>query len=135
MTSSITSSLIPAYVFGTLSVGLGINALCRPAAEYPRFGLPLEQPRPNAPGDDAFVSPLMYLKGIREVSYGLLLIALQYQGQDTAITTLAAVLASAGLADGFVVWLCGGRERRQKAWGHWGAFVALGSWAWYRTVS
>ncbi|PYH49315.1 DUF4267 domain-containing protein [Aspergillus saccharolyticus JOP 1030-1] len=123
---------IPAYLFGVLSLALGINAIIRPAAEYPRFGLPFETAQSDASHSDASVSPLMYLKGTRELSYGLLVIVLQYQGQHSAITTLAVVMASVALADGFVVWFCGGRERRQKACGHWGTFVGLGAWAWYR---
>ncbi|OJJ96436.1 hypothetical protein ASPACDRAFT_1859122 [Aspergillus aculeatus ATCC 16872] len=124
---------VPAYTLGTLSIALGLNAIFRPAAEYPRFGLPLEYGGgPTTPHRVSDVSPLMYLKGIREISYGLLLIGLQSQGQETAVTTLAAVMAWVGLADGVVVWCCGGAERRQQAWGHWGTFLGLGVWAWYR---
>ncbi|PYI35967.1 hypothetical protein BP00DRAFT_432723 [Aspergillus indologenus CBS 114.80] len=126
---------VPAYLIGTLSIALGLNAIFRPAAEYPRFGLPLEAGHHTPPHQSSSVSPLMYLKGIREVSYGLLLVGLQSQGQEPAITTLAAVMACVGLADGVVVWCCGGAERRQKAWGHWGTFVVMGAWAWYRNSS
>ncbi|CRG84787.1 hypothetical protein PISL3812_01983 [Talaromyces islandicus] len=94
-----TFSSVPAYLAGALCIGLGVNGMIHPAAEYPRFGLPLE----GSPERGA-VSPLIYLKGVRETTYGLCLVALQYQNQETAITTVAAVVSLAALSDGFVVW-------------------------------
>ncbi|RAL03350.1 DUF4267 domain-containing protein [Aspergillus ibericus CBS 121593] len=77
-----TFSPTPAYILGTLCLALGINAIGRPASEYPWFGLPFESAavstHTNTSPPSGAVSPLMYLKGIRETSYGLALIALQY---------------------------------------------------------
>ncbi|CAM1507155.1 Fc.00g067960.m01.CDS01 [Cosmosporella sp. VM-42] len=120
-------SPIPAYVLGVGSILLGLHAYISPTSEYPRFGLPLEHSANT--GDEGYASPLMYLKAIREATYGLALVALQYQGYDGAVTTLAAVLSLAGLGDGFVVWNFGGEELRVKAWGHWAPFVVFVIWA------
>ncbi|KAJ0418186.1 hypothetical protein BJY00DRAFT_288404 [Aspergillus carlsbadensis] len=150
-----TLSSVPTYCIGTLCLALGVNGLFRPEAEYPRFGLPLEPPAPApasttatasnpgrgtstrpSPTENSVgtVSPLIYLKSIREITYGLALVALQYQGEERAITTLAAVISLAGLGDGFVVWAFGG-ERKKTALNHWGTFVALLGWAvWRRSV-
>ncbi|PYI01637.1 hypothetical protein BO78DRAFT_245603 [Aspergillus sclerotiicarbonarius CBS 121057] len=132
-----TFSPILAYVLGTLCLALGINAISRPASEYPRFGLPFESTAVPTHANDTpppgAVSPLMYLKGIRETSYGLALIALQYQGQETALTTLAAILALAALADGLLVWTHGGDTLKMKAFGHWLAFVGFAGWSWWRS--
>ncbi|KUI52789.1 hypothetical protein VP1G_00288 [Cytospora mali] len=146
------------YVLGTALVGLGLHAFFRPTQEYARFGLPLESTstntdpprtkkttagrgrRPNynndnrLTGKDGSASPLIWLKGVREISYGLALVALQYQGISTGVTTVAGVLALAAVGDGFVVWFHGGEKPgRKKAWGHWAAAVGLGSWAAWRT--
>ncbi|KAE8327218.1 hypothetical protein BDV39DRAFT_205072 [Aspergillus sergii] len=138
-----TFSPIPAYVLGTLTLSLGCNALARPGPEYPRFGLPFESAaslasthgnnkRTLPPGA---VSPLMYIKGIREMSYGLTLLALQYYGQETAVTIFAAVCALVGLADGFVVWANGGKALRMKAFGHWITCLGFGGWACWRACA
>lgn len=153
-------SPIHSYVFGTVSVGLGLHALLRPRQEYTRFGLPLEPSGPSPTntspiskdttgsssgssgdagqaslslsGEDGSASPLMYLKSTREASYGLALIALQYQGNSAGVTVVAGTMALAALGDGLVVWFHGGKRFRAKAWGHWGAAVGLGSWAVWR---
>ncbi|QMW46853.1 hypothetical protein COH20_001970 [Aspergillus flavus] len=138
-----TFSPIPAYALGTLTLALGCNALARPGPEYPRFGLPFESAASPAsthgnnkrtlpPGA---VSPLMYIKGIREMSYGLTLLALQYYRQETAVTIFAAVCALVGLADGFVVWANGGKALRMKAFGHWITCLGFGGWAWWRACA
>ncbi|ROV88663.1 hypothetical protein VMCG_10332 [Cytospora schulzeri] len=108
-------------------------------------------------GEDGTASPLIYLKGVREITYGVALIALQYQGNVAGVTTFAGVVALAAVGDGLVVWFQGGGageegrpegpegpeesagssgsgndKRKKKAWGHWGAAVGLGSWAAWR---
>ena len=78
------------------------------------------------------IQSLIYLKGIRELTYGICLIALQYQGYDAAVTTFGGVLALAGLGDGLLVWFRGGRDLRHKAFGHWAAFAGLAGWCLWR---
>jgi hypothetical protein len=125
-----------------MCLALGINTFLRPSHEYPRFGLPLElsaslQGRDNRHENDpkGTISPLIYLKGIRESTYGLALIVLQYQGYNEAVTSLLAVLSLAGLGDGFIVWKYGGDRLRMKALGHWVTFVGLAGWSWWRATS
>ncbi|RDW70675.1 DUF4267 domain-containing protein [Aspergillus mulundensis] len=108
-------SPIPAYTLGVLSIGLGANSFLRPSEEYERFGLPRDSP----------ASPLMYIKAIRESTYGVALIALQYQGHEDALTTVAAVVSLAALADGFLVRAHGGTLRGMGRLGGTGRFSQL----------
>lgn len=132
---------IPAYVIGVACLGLGIHSFFRPAHEYPRFGLPLEpasltsrqQTDDKTLKQSGSVSPLIYIKAIRESTYGLALIALQYHEQDLGVTAMLAVLSLAGLGDGLIVWNYGGDQLRTKAFGHWITFVGLGGWSLWRT--
>ncbi|KAL6410701.1 hypothetical protein AUP68_07131 [Ilyonectria robusta] len=92
-------SPIPAYALGAACFGRGVMGVLSPREEYGHVGLPLEShisasPPATADGGSTsgFVSPLMYFKGIREISYGLTMMALQRQGNEDALTTVAAVL-------------------------------------------
>lgn len=115
-----TFSGIPSYVLGAACVGRGVMGLLSPRNEYGHVGLPLEPHATTTPatGLDG-ASPLMYFKGIREVSYGAALMALQHQGDESAVTTFAAILSLVRLGDGLVVWWNGGEKLRSRAWGHW----------------
>lgn len=138
-------SPIHAYALGAAGIGLGLHACLRPRQEYPRFGLRLESAQPPHPRQKALiatpdtnpeagsVSPLIHLKAIRESTYGLAFVGLQYQGNAAGVTTLAAIVALAALGDGLVVWYHGGKELRRKARGHWAASVGLAGWAGWRT--
>jgi hypothetical protein len=160
-------SPIHSYALGAASVGLGLHAFFRPRQEYARFGLPLEPSPPPAvittttttthPGPTVkdttdvqatgegggSASPLIYLKGVREVTYGVALMTLQHQDNAAGVTTVAGVMALAAVGDGLLVWFygggLGGRSRSRsrgnnetKAWGHWAAAVGLGSWTAWR---
>ncbi|KAJ5629406.1 hypothetical protein N7528_003063 [Penicillium herquei] len=67
--------------------------------------------------------------GIREITWGLNFLALQYYEQDFAITIFAGIMALAELGDGWTVWANGGERLKMKAFGHWG--VGLGTAAWF----
>ncbi|OJI96544.1 hypothetical protein ASPVEDRAFT_78310 [Aspergillus versicolor CBS 583.65] len=110
---------LPAYAFGAVLLGIGAHSFLRPTKEYERFGIPRHP------------SPLIYVKAIRESTYGLAAIALQYQGHDDALTTVVAVTSLAGLADGFLIRAHGG-PLKSKAFGHWAFFVITAGWAWWR---
>ncbi|CAG7555366.1 unnamed protein product [Fusarium equiseti] len=126
-----TLSSIPAHILGVACVGRGLMALSSPRAEYGHVGLLLEPGKtPTGPG---FVSPLMYFKGLREISYGAALMALQWQGNESAVTTFSAILSVVRIGDGLVVWMNGGDELRYKAAGHWitgFGFVGWVLWRW-----
>lgn len=131
-----------AYAVGAGFLGLGLHAYLRPGLEYTRFGLPLERaahPReraiiakPEPTSEPGLISPLIYLKATREISYGLALVALQYQGNTAGVTTVTAIISLVALGDGFVVRYRGDGELRHKAWAHWVASAALAAWAGWR---
>ncbi|KAI1798497.1 hypothetical protein F4811DRAFT_548326 [Daldinia bambusicola] len=128
-------SPIPIYIIGASSIFLGINCFLRPEVEYHRFGLPLESGlhQNHAATREEYASPAFYLKGIREITYGLALGTMQYYGHDNAVTIMTAVMSLAGLGDGIIVWLYGGDKAKGKAFGHWGAFAVLSAWSLWRT--
>ncbi|KAI7778470.1 hypothetical protein LA080_002074 [Diaporthe eres] len=124
------SNQMIAYGIGIATLLLALHCFLRPRQEYGRFGLPLENAQTNAKAQSH--SPFIFIKGSRELICGLTLIVLQYQGNVNAITTFVAILSTAGLIDGLVVWFNGGQEYKHKAFGHWFAFVFAGSWAAWR---
>lgn len=113
----------PSYILGTACIGRGIMAALTPRNEYGRMGL-------RSPG--AEVSPLMYLKALREVSYGLTLATLEHQGNSAAVTTFSAILSLVRIGDGLVVWLYGGEELKWKALGHWITGAGFLGWVIWR---
>lgn len=162
MTMMDAYSPIHSYAVGALGLGLGLHALLRPREEYPRFGLPLEGAGapPASNKEDRIhndktatpttttaaahaVSPFIYVKAIREATYGLALIGLEYQGDKAGATTLIGIIALAALGDGWIVWVYGGdgggddnenskKRRGKKAAGHWVGGVLLGAWGAWR---
>ncbi|KAL4732296.1 hypothetical protein ACLX1H_001307 [Fusarium chlamydosporum] len=103
-----TFSSIPSHILGAACVGRGVMALFSPRAEYGHVGLLLEPSKTlNEAGS---ISPLMYFKGLREISYGMTLMALQLQGNESAVTTFSAILSIVRIGDGLVVWMNGGDE-------------------------
>ncbi|KAJ5690478.1 hypothetical protein N7462_004870 [Penicillium macrosclerotiorum] len=136
-----TFSPTPSYLLGSLSLAIGLHCLLRPSDEYHRFGIPLENtasisnPDTKSLTTSGTLSVLMYLKGIREISYGLALIALQFWELELAVTLIATILSLASLGDGFVVWSYGGKTLQKKAFGHWIAFVGFAAWSGWRILT
>lgn len=131
-------SPIPSYLIATVFTAFGILPFFSPKTDYEVFGLPLESSsnlgnkKPtSAPGEGA-VSPIVYARGIRDVTYGLAYFLLQSQGNDAAITTFSGIVCVTAFADGLIVWLYGGEKLKGKAWGHWGTVVGLAAWAGWR---
>ncbi|KAI2636490.1 hypothetical protein GGS26DRAFT_589099 [Hypomontagnella submonticulosa] len=135
-------SSLPAYILGTACLGRGLMALVSPREEYGHVGLPLESqvttvsapPSDDSSSIDGSASPLMYFKGIREISYGMTLVALQFQENEDAVTTVAAILSVVRLGDGLVVWLRGGDKLRRKAMGHWITGIGFLGWVTRRWI-
>ncbi|KAI1380616.1 hypothetical protein F4677DRAFT_192913 [Hypoxylon crocopeplum] len=136
------------YACSALCIALGVHSYVRPRDEFARFGIPVppesstpkQKPTPPSTTTTALEKgegeyPLMHVKGIRDLTYGIALGAMQYQGLEPAVTIMVGVLSLAGLGDGFVVWMYGGERFKGKLWGHWGAFVVWGSWALWRALS
>jgi len=151
-------SPIPAYLFGSLFIALGTVAIISPQKDYEIFGLPSPPKISNHGNDasaipptsspllkkssgspdtvgDALVSPYVYAKGIRDVTYGLTYVLLQAQGQEVAITLFSGVVCVAAIGDGLIVWFCGGENLKSKAWGHWGSLAPLLGWIGWRVFS
>ena len=134
-------SPIPSYVIASVFTAFGILPIIAPKTDYEVFGLPLESTSAtaslsdkktvSAPGDGA-VSPYVYAKGVRDLTYGLTYFLLQSQGQDAAITTFSGIVCLTAFADGLIVWLYGGEKLKGKAWGHWGTLVGLAAWVGWR---
>lgn len=129
-----TFAPLPSYLLGTLVLFLGLYVLVRPAEEYRRFGLPLEPiaTRINPNGKPLTISPFVYLKGIREITYGLAVMALQWWEQEKAVTLILGLLSLAALGDGMVVWVHGGTSLQRKAFRHWTMFLGLAVCCWWR---
>ncbi|PNY21031.1 Uncharacterized protein TCAP_07292 [Tolypocladium capitatum] len=116
-------SPVPAPVLGTGCIGRGAMAIPSPRNEYGHVGLPLES---GAAGAGGVASPLMYFKGIREITFGLTLVALQRLGNEEAVLSLARV------GDGLDVWLHGGEALRWKSLGHWITGAGFAGWVVWR---
>ena len=140
-----TSSPWPAYILGASTIALSLHCVIAPRKEYPRYGLPFETPQAAATAANknkssnlstavapGAISPLIYLKGIREASYGAAFIAFQYQGNYAGVTTMAGIMGLAAIADGVLVWLYGGEDGRPKAFGHSVVGSMTVGWAAYR---
>ncbi|KAI1106941.1 hypothetical protein F4804DRAFT_299575 [Jackrogersella minutella] len=130
-----TLNPLPAYILGAACFGRGAMAILSPKKEYGNVGLPVESHYKGAlptnqqsASNGGFASPLMYFKGIREISYGVTLMVLQQQGNESAVTTFAAILSLVRFGDGLVVWLNGGGELRWKALGHWITGASFVGW-------
>ncbi|KAF4985417.1 hypothetical protein FDECE_16569 [Fusarium decemcellulare] len=122
---------IYAYVLGTICAGVGLNCIRDPAAEMPRFGLPMDNAdlRKGAQSRLQGASPLVYVKGRGEFGVGIALLALQYQDNKPAVTTMAAVIAMMGISDALIVWFNSGEKMRHKALGHGCFGVLFAAWA------
>ncbi|KAK0103277.1 hypothetical protein ONS95_005310 [Cadophora gregata] len=134
-------SPIPSYILGTLFTLSGIISFISPATEYRTFGLPLTSSNNSKPDSSSSasppspqISPYVYAKGIRDLTYGFTYFIFQLQGQESAITTFTGIVCIAGFVDGILVWRFVGGWKG-KAFEHWGAIAVLGSWAVWRAMS
>ncbi|KAJ9149304.1 hypothetical protein NKR23_g4242 [Pleurostoma richardsiae] len=139
MTSGVLSP-VPAYLFGTAFLGVGLQAFANPTAAYELFGAPLASSSPDtvhpaAAGSGAALSPFLYAKAARDVSIGLAYLLLQRFGTPRAVTALSAAVAVTGFVDGWAVWKSGGggaeaeeQQAKRKAWSHWIGSAVFTAW-------
>ena len=128
---------LPAYLLGTAFIGLGLSGLARPETQYPTYGLPSPPLPPSLPKDAieeraasrAAASPFVKAKAVRDLALGLLYVAFQWRGEEGAVNTVMVTSVVIGVLDGAIVWVDGGIQMREKAWGHWGGTVFMGIYA------
>ncbi|KAL4863602.1 hypothetical protein BDV12DRAFT_177297 [Aspergillus spectabilis] len=119
------------WTIANISVVRAVWCWIKPTTQYEEFGLPLEQPQSatsptsnQAPSTEqqqdhqqGFISPLIYIKGIRDFCYGVILLALRDSSDPKPLTILIGVGALMSLGDAFVVWRFGA-ARAKTAYRH-----------------
>jgi hypothetical protein len=81
--------LIPAAI-----IGLGINFLFNPVGASAGFGIPITDP-------SAF--PFMWIKGIRDIFAGLVVLVLLFRGDRRTIAIIYSIAVFIAIGDGFVI--------------------------------
>jgi hypothetical protein len=140
------STTFPSYLIGTATVGVGLMCFASPGRAYKLFGLPLNSPT-TQPSKFAEISPdkthpaaastaisgpptpspYLYAMAVRQLSFGLALVAFEATGNTDAVATMAAAMCLMGAVDGWIVWKYGG-ELQNKAWNHWNGTIISGAW-------
>lgn len=118
------SPILPntAAFFGAIFLGMGINALFRPAAGLEIFGFP----RPTKAADAKLTDNLMRIYGIRDVYMGAAMLAPWWYGNRVLLGWTTGFTAMVSLVDGLVQVDQTG-DRVMNHWGHGGmeAVVAV----------
>ncbi|KAK1762509.1 hypothetical protein QBC33DRAFT_551730 [Phialemonium atrogriseum] len=137
MSNSIFSP-VPAYLLGTAFLGVGLNAYANPESAYKMFGLPLQTSKASPltihPAAVEPVSPFVYPKAARDITFGLAYFILQAQQNETGVTAFSAAVAVTGFLDGWTVWTCGSPKMRNNAWRHWIGSAIFTVWVGLRVV-
>ncbi|MDR3479658.1 MAG: DUF4267 domain-containing protein [Burkholderiaceae bacterium] len=81
--------LVPAAI-----IGLGINFLFNPAGASAGFGIPITDPT-------AF--PFMWIKGIRDIFAGVVVLVLLIRGDRRTIAIIYSIAVFIAIGDGFVI--------------------------------
>ncbi|KAF2797446.1 hypothetical protein K505DRAFT_298355 [Melanomma pulvis-pyrius CBS 109.77] len=107
-----------ATIFGTITLGFGINYVFNPASAYDIF----EFPRMSTQADQDIMNSVMILYGAKDLFMGLAIYASTWFGnRKSAGLILLAASGAAGI-DGFIVnRVTGGGE-----WNHWGYGSVMG---------
>jgi hypothetical protein len=98
-------------VFGTISVGFGINAILRPAHGLTFFEL---EP-PTAAADRRVVDALMAVYGIRDIFMGFAAYVAAYYGHSKILGWVMLATSAVAFGDGAICYQLGKGE-----WNHWG---------------
>jgi hypothetical protein len=102
---------IVANVFGTVSIGFGINAILRPVSALSFFEF---QP-PASAADSKLVNSLMVVYGVRDIFWGLVIYIAAYFGNRKTLGWILIAGSGVAFADGAVCYANGKGE-----WNHWG---------------
>ena len=127
--SSAALSPIPAYLVGTAFLGVGLMAFADPSGAYKQFGIPLSPSLPEKTHPAAYgaVSPFLYAKAARDITFGLTYFLLQYTRNARGVTAFSMAAAVTGCVDGWIAWAYGG-ELRGTAWNHWTGTAVFTAW-------
>lgn len=127
MAAARPTRIIPliATLFGTITLGFGLNYLIRPYAAFETFGLPYVS---NA-ADQEIVNSFCRLFGVKDVFMGVSLYTAVLFGSRRTLATLLLAVGLGAMADGAIVKAHAGTGE----WNHWGygsvvvVFGVLGS--------
>ncbi|GIK00957.1 hypothetical protein Aspvir_004987 [Aspergillus viridinutans] len=97
-------------VMGIIPIGLGINAILRPAHALTFF----EFEPPVAPRDRSLVDSLMIVYGARDIFMGLAVYAAGFLGTRKSLGWTLIATSGVAFADGAVCWSQGHGQ-----WNHW----------------
>ncbi|KAL5042151.1 hypothetical protein BDW71DRAFT_190599 [Aspergillus fruticulosus] len=117
---------------GTALILRGVRCFIQPGSQYYEFGIPREGSDNRQPHSGGSISPLIYVKGIRELGYGVALVNLQRLHDEGGLRVLLWIGALMSLADGGVVLVFGRRNYQMVAF-HLLFAVYLGAAWWIRT--
>ena len=113
---------IAASVFGTITVGFGINALLRPTNALTFF----EMDPPAGAADKQLVEALMIVYGVRDIFMGLATYSAAYFGSRKSLGWILIAVSGVAFVDGAVCKAYVGKGE----WNHWGyapAVMAVGA--------
>lgn len=98
-------------VFGTMSIGFGLNAILRPENALSFFELDY----PTTVAEKSLVDKLLVVYGVRDVFMGLAAYITAYYGGRQPLGWTLLATSGVAYADGYVCWMNGHGE-----WNHWG---------------
>ncbi|KAL4735043.1 hypothetical protein BDV11DRAFT_196950 [Aspergillus similis] len=117
---------------GTALILRGVRCFIQPGSQYSEFGIPREASE-NPEARTASISPLIFVKGIRELGYGVALVSLQRLHDEAGLRLLLWIGAVMSLADAGVVLVFGRRNYQMVAF-HLLFALYLGAAWWIRTA-
>ncbi|KAL4913608.1 hypothetical protein BDW62DRAFT_205378 [Aspergillus aurantiobrunneus] len=104
-------------LIATTSLSRGIRCVFQPGSQYYEFGIPREGSTDPLSRTEGAISPLIYVRGIREIGYSLSVYRVWILGNAQALTVLIGVAAFMSAGDMLVV-LIFGRNNKQMVCYH-----------------
>ncbi|KAL4762238.1 DUF4267 domain-containing protein [Aspergillus foveolatus] len=117
---------------GTALILRGVRCFIQPGSQYSEFGIPREASE-NPNGRAESISPFIFVKGIRELGYGIALVSVQKLHDETGLGLLLWIGAFMSLADAGVVLMFGRRNYQMVAFHLLFGLYLGGAW-WIRTA-
>ena len=95
-------------------IAIGINFILNPVGASAAYGIPIH---------DAAAFPYMWIKGIRDIFSGLVVLPFLWKGDRRTTATLLAIAIIVPLGDGLVILRCLGFA--PPIYMHWGAALYM----------